>query len=196
MKAGVLGDQKQGRVFVLSGPAGTGKNTLMNQLIQEFPSVEESISYTTREARHYEETGHHYHFITNEEFEEKIKADEFLEYVKLYDDYYGTSRKLLEERLALGKNIFLVIDTQGALQIKERFPATFIFIAPPSVDALRERLAKRKTETEEMLEKRLVWAEEEMTKIDAYDYKLINDDVEEAYEILRSILIAESHRIY
>ncbi len=191
----LLGDQKKGQLFILSAPAGTGKTTLVQKLMQEFsPSLIASISYTTRLPREEEIEGVHYHFISETEFEKKIAATEFLEYVKLYGIYYGTSRRWVEERLAQGKHVILVIDTQGALQLKGHFPAVLIFLSPPSLDVLRARLISRRTETADMLERRLDWAQKELQAIPYYDYQLINDDLETAYQVLRSIIIAECHR--
>ncbi len=153
MSEKVLGNLKQGLVFVLSAPAGTGKTTLVRLLIQEFPCVVQSISYTTRAPREGEIHGKDYNFITREEFEKKIKANEFLEYVNLYGDYYGTSLAWVNARLKEGKHVILVIDAQGGLQLLGKYPATFIFIKPPSLEVLRQRLLKRRTETLETLEK-------------------------------------------
>lgn len=190
----LLGDHKKGLLFVLSAPAGTGKTTLINKLMKEFPSVKMSISYTTRQPRVGEVDGRDYHFITESEFEEKIAASDFLEYIKLYGCYYGTSSRWLKEQRESGKHIFLVIDTQGGRLIREKVDASYIFIMPPSISALESRLVKRKTETPEKLQQRLVWAENEMNAAQEYDYQLINDDLDTAYQILRSILVAQCHR--
>lgn len=192
--SGLLGNFKKGLLFILSAPAGTGKTTLMNLLTQEFPQVIASISFTTRQPRGEEKQGKAYHFITQREFEEKINASDFLEYVKLYDTYYGTSRQWVEEQRDQGKHVFLVIDTQGALKLKGKIDATLIFVRPPSMEILRKRLLNRKTETAEMVEKRLEWACQELEYADQYDYQIVNDNLDEAYQILRSIVVAECHR--
>lgn len=153
-----------------------------------------SISYTTRLPRPGEKEGKDYHFISQKEFEEKIAASEFLEYVKLYGYYYGTSRRWIEDQLNQGKHVFLVIDTQGTMQLKGKFPATSIFVSPPSVDELRKRLQNRKTDSPEMIEKRILWAKNEMEAIPHYDYHIVNDDLSTAYQVLRSIVIAETHK--
>lgn len=192
----LLGDHKKGRLFIISAPAGTGKTTLVQKLVREFsPSLIASISYTTRLPREGEKEGVHYHFISENEFEKKIGTTEFLEYVKLYGIYYGTSRHWVEEQQNQGKHVILVIDTQGALQLKGLLPAVFIFISPPSLDVLRARLINRQTETSETLAKRIDWAQKELQAASYYDYQLINDDLETAYQILRGIIIAECHRI-
>jgi guanylate kinase len=190
----LLGNLARGLIFVLSAPAGTGKTTLVKMLRDEFNSVTESISCTTRPPRGGEIDGKDYHFLSVEEFERKIQADDFLEYAKVFGHYYGTSREYVFKQQEKGKHVFLVIDTQGAMQLKGKIPATFVFISPPSLQELRERLFKRKTETPELIEKRLSWAKEEIAMSSHYDYQMINDNLSIAYEILRSILIAEEHR--
>lgn len=191
----LLGNLHKGLVFVVSAPAGTGKTTLVQLLVQEFTCVLQSVSYTTRPKRYNEDSGDHYHFITPTAFEKKIQEGEFLEYVKLYDDYYGTSKKWVAEKQALGHHVVLVIDTQGALQLMDTLEAQFIFIAPPSLETLKERLIKRNTDTKESITKRLIWAEKEMEAAHYYDFRIVNDTLEIAYQTLRSILIAEEHRI-
>ncbi len=191
----LLGNLEQGLVFVVSAPAGTGKTTLVQMLVQEFPCVVESVSFTTRQKRPGEISGVHYNFVSNEEFERKISNNEFLEYVKLYGYYYGTSQKHIQEQRADGKHVVLVIDTQGALQLMGKFDATFIFLQPPSFDVLRDRLSKRKTESATVIEERLNWARLEMEAVRYYDYCIINDELATAYQVLRSILVAEEHRV-
>ena len=190
----LLGDEKEGQVFIISAPAGTGKTTLVEKLVKEFPSVTASVSYTTREPREGEIAGVHYHFIAAPEFEEKISAGDFLEYVKLYGTYYGTSKQWVKEQQKKGKHVLLVIDTQGALKLKSVLPSVLIFIRPPSLDILRNRLIRRQTETPGMIEQRVDWAQQELEAAQQYDYQIINDDLETAYQVLKSILIAECHR--
>lgn len=187
--------RKPGLLFVLSGPAGAGKTTLMQKLMKEFPEVVANISYTTRPARMGEENGKDYYFISQEAFEEKIASGDFLEYVKLYDTYYGSSRRWVEEQLAAGKHVFLVIDTQGARKVRANTVVTSIFIRPPSVQVLRARLWKRQTESMEKIEERLAWAEKELLAAQEYEYQVVNEDVEMAYQVLRSILIATCHKM-
>lgn len=186
----------KGLLFVVSAPAGTGKTTLVQRLIQEFsPAVLASVSYTTRQPRAGEKEGRDYYFVTKSEFEEKMTASDFLEYVKLYDDYYGTSQQWVFDQQNQGKHVILVIDTQGALLLKKRMPGVFIFISPPSLEILKERLMKRGTETGHKITQRLQWAEKELSQLHHYDYQVVNDDLETAYQALRSIVIAETHRI-
>ncbi len=191
----LIGNHPEGRVFVLSGPAGTGKTTLVCRLVDEFPEMIQSISFTTRAPRLGEISGVHYQFISDSEFEEKVAANEFLEYVKLYGYYYGTSRKWVEEQRQQGKHVILVIDTQGALQLQKKFSATFIFIEPPSMEALRLRLKKRRTESDAVIAERLDWAKKEIEVANRYDYRVVNEDIDIAYNVLRSIVIAEDHRV-
>lgn len=186
---------KRGLCFIISAPAGTGKTTLVKMLSEEFANIVASVSYTTRASRVEEIEGIHYHFIPESDFQAKIEACDFLEYVNLYGYYYGTSRQWVEDRLNKGQHVVLVIDTQGAMQLKGNFPGVFVFIRPPSLEVLKERLIKRKTETDETLEKRLRWAQEELKVIPYYDYEIINDDLLMTYQVLRSIVIAECHRV-
>ncbi len=181
-------------VFVVSAPAGTGKTTLVRMLRDEFACVVESVSYTTRQPRPNEIPGRDYYFITVAEFEKKIEEGEFLEYAKVFDNYYGTSRKFVEAQQEMGKHVILVIDTQGALQLRDFYEAIFIFISPPSIAELRARLYGRKTDADEVIEHRLSWAEREMALASRYDYHVVNENLQTAYAVLRSILIAEEHR--
>lgn len=196
MSKKVLGNRKEGLLFVLSAPAGTGKSTLVDLLLEEFPDViVQSCSCTTRIRRPSEVSDKHYRFISVEEFEAKIDAQDFLEYAKVFGNYYGTEKKEVEGLRASGKHVVLVIDAQGALKIKnQNIPAVFVFVSPPSFEELRRRLFKRKTEDEEKIQERLLWAKQEMEMASHYDYLLINDHLEITYQILRSIFIAEEHK--
>lgn len=191
----LLGEQKKGKVFVVSAPAGTGKTTLVEMLCREFPDIIESVSCTTRPPRAHEVEGKHYHFLSKEAFQKKIEANDFYEYAQVFGHWYGTSKQFVEEALQRGQHVILVIDTQGALALKKILPATFLFISPPSVAELRKRLSKRQSEGEHDIAKRLSWAEKEMACISQYDYHIVNDTLSVAYEVLRSIIIAEGHRV-
>lgn len=191
----VLGNLNRGLLFVLSAPAGTGKTTLMHMLADEFDCVVQSISCTTRAPRQGEIHGKNYHFLSKEEFEAKIAAQEFIEYVQLYGYYYGTSKHWVEDQLQKGRHVVLVIDTQGAMLLKERCQAVYIFIAPPSLEVLSQRLTLRNTETAEHIATRLSIAHDEIAASYAYDYRIVNDDLAVAYQVLRSIIIAEEHRV-
>ncbi len=185
----------KGLVFVISAPAGTGKTTLVKMLEDEFHNVVDSVSFTTRPPRVNEVAGRDYHFITEPEFLQKIEEGEFLEYAKVFDYYYGTSKKIVEAQRGKGKHVVLVIDTQGALQLMGKIDAVYIFIAPPSLEELRVRLHKRKSEDDAAIEKRLSWAEKEIALASRYNYLIVNDQLKVAYDALRSILIAEEHKI-
>jgi guanylate kinase len=190
----VLGGVKRGLAFVISAPAGTGKTTLVRMLCKKFDCIVDSISYTTRHPRKNEIPGRDYHFISHEEFEKKIEEGDFLEYAKVFDHYYGTSRKFVESQQAAGKHVALVIDTQGAIQLMGSYDAIFIFISPPSLSELRSRLQSRRSETESTIEYRLSWAEKEMALAVQYDYHIVNERLHIAYEVLRAIFIAEEHK--
>ena len=162
-------------------------------LVKEFPSVIQSISYTTRSKRYNEESGDDYIFITTEEFEQKIAEREFLEYVKLYGHYYGTSKKWVDHQQSLGKHVFLVIDTQGALQLMDSLDASFIFMLPPSIGHLKERLLNRNTDAI-VDRRRWTLAVKEIEAAHYYQYIILNDRLEQAYQVLRSIVVAEEHK--
>jgi len=190
----VLGGLKRGLAFVISAPAGTGKTTLVRMLCQRYDCIVDSVSYTTRKPRKNEVAGRDYHFISTQEFEKKIAEGEFLEYAKVFDHYYGTSRTLVEQKLASGKHVALVIDTQGALQLMGSYEAVFIFISPPNLTELKNRLLSRKSETEQTIAHRLSWAEKEMALAPRYDYHIVNEHLHIAYEVLKAIFIAEEHK--
>ncbi len=190
----VLGGLKRGLVFVVSAPAGTGKTTLVRMIRQEFNCVVESVSYTTRKPRSNEIHGKDYHFISFEDFEARIREGDFLEHAQVFNHYYGTSRKFVESEQDKGHHVILVIDTQGALQLMGSYTATFIFISPPSLQELRSRLTTRKEDTPEAIEHRLSWAENEISLSNKYDYHIVNDNLQTAYTVLKSILIAEEHK--
>lgn len=192
MTTKVIGNLAKGLAFVLSAPAGTGKTTLVKMLMTEFSCITESISYTTRPIRPKEVEGRDYNFIDQARFEEIRKEDGFLESVSLYDYSYGTRKKDLEEALLAGKHTFLVIDTQGALKLKEKgFEATYIFLSPPSLEELENRLHGRKTDSADSIATRLKIAEQEMQQAVFYDYHLVNQDLSNTYQVLKSILICK-----
>ena len=172
--------KKQGTLVVVSGFAGTGKGTVMKELLSRYDSYALSISATTRNPRPGEVDGREYFFKTKEEFEEMIEKDEFVEFACYVGNYYGTPKKYVQEQLAEGKDVILEIEIQGALNIKSQFPdALLLFIAPPSADVLKQRLVGRGTETEEVIEQRLARAVEESKGIENYDYLVVNDELDE-----------------
>ena len=191
--------QKQnGKLFVISGPSGAGKGTIVNAVMdQADPSgTALSISMTTREPRPGEEDGVNYFFVTKEEFRRQIEAGGFLEYAEVYDHYYGTPKSKVMEKLNQGKDVILEIDIQGALNVKKAFPeGVLIFILPPSMEVLRSRLTGRGTDAPEVIERRLSKTRGELAFIDRYDYGVVNDDLEEAVETVRAIMRAEHARV-
>ena len=192
----LLGNQPRGLISIISAPAGAGKTTLVQMLSKEFPAIVRSVSSTTRAPRPTEQEGKDYFFLTPENFEAKIKRGEFLEHAKVFSDYYGTSIEDVKALQAQGKHVVLVIDTQGALQLKNRLKdAIFIFISPPSLKELEKRLHNRKTEPPHLIEERLAWAARELELVHHYDYNVINDHLETAYTVLKSIFIAEEHKV-
>lgn len=191
----LLGNSRPGLVFVISAPAGTGKTTLVRLLCQEFPQdICESVSCTTRTPRINEQEGVDYYFLTPDQFDKKLKENAFIEHAAVFDHRYGTLYAEINGKTDQGRHVVLVIDTQGAMSIKKHLQAVFIFIAPPSLEELERRLRLRQTETEQSLVKRLAWAKKEMLMASNYDYVVVNEDLETAYEVLKSIVIAEEHR--
>jgi guanylate kinase len=182
-------------LIVLSGPSGAGKGTVSRVLLRQLPDLVLSISATTRLPREGELDRVNYYFISRAKFSEMIARDEFLEWASVYDHYYGTPRFPVEEALARGKDVLLEIDVQGGLQVKQKFPeAVLIFLLPPSRDELKTRLIKRGSESLEEVEKRLRWALTEMQSLSFYDYVVVNDQVAQAVDQIRSIIVAEKCR--
>ncbi len=183
----------KGLLIVLSGPSGVGKGTVRKALFN-MPghNLEYSISMTTRKQRPGEVNGKDYYFVSREEFEQRIKDGKFLEHAEFVGNYYGTPLDLVEEKLQAGKEVVLEIEVQGALQVREKCPdAVFIFLAPPSKQALYDRLRSRGTETEEVIEQRVMKANKEFKLAYKYDYIVVNDTVENAADRIRAIIRAE-----
>ena len=187
--------RKKGRLYVISGPSGTGKGTICAEILKDINN-EFSVSMTTREPREGETHGKEYYFVSHEDFLDNIEKGNFLEYATVFDNYYGTPKDMVLKRLEKGRNIILDIDVQGGLNVKAAMPdAVLIFLLPPSLAALRERLEKRGTETPDKIEKRLSKAVNEIRFIGEYDYYVVNDIREEAVQEVRSIMTAESLRV-
>jgi guanylate kinase len=187
---------KTGTVFIISAPSGSGKTTLTNRLLSLVPGLQFSISYTTREPRGSEETGREYFFITPGQFESMIEAGEFLEYAKVFGNYYGTAKHFLDDATRQGKDLVLDIDVQGAHQVKTKMPeAVSIFILPPSREVLERRLRGRSqaenVTSQEVIRRRLEEAAREIEKYPNYDYILVNDQLEESIDHLQAIVLAE-----
>ena len=182
----------KGVLTVVSGFSGAGKGTVMKRLIQKYDDYALSISVTTRKPREGERDGIEYFFKTKEEVETMIENDEFLEYARYVDNYYGTPRFYVEEMLAKGKNVILEIEIQGAMQIKAKNPeAVLVFVTPPSFEELRNRLVGRGTETADVIESRLRRASEEAEGMPSYEYILVNDQVEDCVDRLHQIILSE-----
>lgn len=183
--------QKKGHLFVISAPSGTGKTTLCRLLLEGFDGIGYSVSHTTRKPRPGEVHGKDYFFVSIEAFESMIRDDALLEWAQVHGNYYGTSMAFIRDNLADGKDILLDIDVQGAAQILKRYPdAVTVFIMPPSMDTLRQRLIGRATDSPEVIETRIKNAEEEMLKKDLYRHVIVNDRLEtaknELFDLIRS----------
>lgn len=180
-----------GNLYVIAAPSGAGKTTLVEALTDALPKITVSISHTTRPKRLNEMHGINYYFIAKNEFEEKIAHGDFLEYATVFDNYYGTSKSWVDETLAKGIDVILEIDWQGHQQIKKLFPqSTSIFILPPSMDDLRERLIKRNQDHPEIIKKRLDDAKETVSHISEFDFVVVNDDFVNALHDLQIIIEA------
>jgi guanylate kinase len=182
-------------VFIISAPSGSGKSTLVHQLLKTVPNLVFSISYTTRQPRPTETNGVDYIFISRKDFEERLSRGEFLEYAEVFGNYYGTNRETFESATHQGKDLVLDIDVQGARQLKVAIPqAISIFVLPPSRDVLEQRLRSRSQDSEEVIQRRLRGAAEEVQNYTQYDFVLINRDIEEASARLATIVKAERLR--
>jgi guanylate kinase len=201
-----------GNIFIISAPSGSGKSTLTNEVRRVVPSLEFSISYTTRPPRGSEQSGREYFFVSREEFERMLAEDEFLEYAEVFGNYYGTAKRFLREATARGHDLLLDIDVQGAAQVKQKVPAAVsVFILPPSRDELERRLRRRAEadddlqrkllgdgarpfNTEDIIQRRLQTASREIENFSQYDYILVNDRLEQSIDVLKSIVEAERRK--
>ena len=185
---------KKGILIILSGFSGVGKGTVVRRLLSDYDNYALSISATPRKPREGEEDGVSYFFKSKEEFEQMIKEDSFIEHARDVENYYGTPKAYVQEQLDAGKDVILEIEIQGALKVKKRFPdALLLFVTPPSAEELRRRLVGRGTETLEVINARLARAAEEASGMEAYDYLLINDDLDRCGEEMHQ-LIQLQHR--
>ncbi|WP_062197802.1 guanylate kinase [Massilibacterium senegalense] len=184
--------KEKGLLIVLSGPSGVGKGTVCKALREQKKEILYSVSATTRNPRPGEEHGVHYFFKSKEEFEQMIEKNELLEWAEYVGNYYGTPLGYVQNSINEGKDVILEIEVQGAMQVQKNFPeAIFIFLAPPSLSELRNRLTTRGTETEDIINHRIQVAKEEMDMMDSYDYVVENDSVLAACERIHAIVVAE-----
>lgn len=186
----------KGRLLVVSGPSGAGKGSISKRIVEEVDDLIYSISMTTRTPRPDEINGKNYYFVTHAQFEQTIKENGFLEYAKVYGEFYGTPKAKVIELLEEGKDVVLEIDIQGAMNIRKSYPkGVLIFILPPSMTELRKRITGRGSETKGDIELRLGEALKEIAYIDKYDYCVVNGDLDEAVSRVKSIIIAEHSRV-
>lgn len=181
----------KGNLFVVAAPSGAGKSSLVKALLDRDPGVALSISYTTRAPRPGEADGREYHFVSRETFQAMLEAGEFLECAQVYGNWYGTSRRWIENAMQDGRDVVLEIDWQGAAQVRRLFPGTLsVYILPPSLEALRSRLAARGQDSTEVISHRLAAAKEDMSHLAEFDYVIINNDFNEAVQDLLAIVRA------
>ena len=186
---------RKGILVVVSGFSGSGKGTLMKALVEKYHQYALSISATTRQPRPGEENGREYFFVTREAFLRMAEENALIEYAQYVENYYGTPREYVEKQLASGRDVILEIEIQGALRIKEQYPdALLLFVTPPSAEELKRRLTNRGTESAEVIEARLKRAAEEAEGVEAYDYIVVNDDLEACTERLHQLIEAQHSR--
>jgi len=187
---------KESCLFTVSAPSGAGKTSLVKALLEKTENVTVCVSHATRAMRPGEIDGRDYHFVSVEEFEQRVAADEFLEHAKVFDNYYGTSQRHVEALLEQGKNVILEIDWQGARQVKQKLPDTVaIFILPPSRETLSQRLTDRGTDNNEIIERRMRDADNEMSHYSDAEYLLINDDFEQALHDLECVIHSQTLKL-
>lgn len=185
----------RGLLFVLSGPSGVGKNTVLDELFKNFDGVSYSVSATTRERRKGEVEGEDYFFITEEKFKKIEVSDDFIESALVHNHHYGTPKKFVDQKLEAGEDIILEIDTQGAKQVREKYPeAVYIFLLPPSLEELENRLDKRGSESDKSKNIRLKNARKELKEVHNYDYEVINDSLADTVREIKKIIITEQKR--
>ncbi len=189
-------NKKKGLLIVISGPSGAGKGTICKALLEKRKDLNLSVSATTREPRAGEKDGINYYFLTKDEFKQRIDDGDFLEYATVYKNFYGTPKSNVEKKLEDGKDVILEIDIQGALKVKENIEeGIFIFILPPSMEELKNRIIKRGSETEESLMLRFKSAYKEINFVSKYNYAVVNDEIDEAVSKIESIITAEKCRV-
>jgi guanylate kinase len=188
---------RKGFLLVISGPSGVGKGTVLHDLMNTQKNLVYSVSATTRNKRPGEMEGVSYFYKSHEEFEKMIEEDKFLEYAKVHNNYYGTPKDFVEKKINEGKIVILEIDVQGALNVKNNTEdGVFIFLAPPSLSELKNRIVNRGTETQEDIDLRMENARKELSYIKEYDYLVINDHLNSAINLVNEIINAEKHRVF
>ncbi|MBN1038134.1 MULTISPECIES: guanylate kinase [Clostridium] len=189
-------DKKRGLLIVISGPSGAGKGTICKELLEKNDNLLLSVSATTRSPRNGEIDGVNYHFLCKEDFITRIEKNDFLEHAEVYGNYYGTPKSNVDKMLESGRDVILEIDIQGALKVKENTEeGVFIFILPPSMEELKQRIINRGSETPESLMKRFKSAYKEINFVSKYNYAVVNDEVDIAVEKLEAIILAEKCRV-
>lgn len=189
-------NHKRGILIVVSGFSGAGKGTLMKRLLETYDNYALSVSATTRSPRPGETDGKEYFFKTVDEFEKMIAQDELIEYAKYVNNYYGTPKDYVMRQLEAGKDVILEIEIQGALKVREKYPDTLLlFVTPPSAKELKERLVGRGTETMDVIESRMKRAVEESEGVEAYDYLIVNDDLEACVKEMHHVIQSEHNRV-
>ena len=192
----MIKQKKHGQLIVISGPSGAGKDTIINKVVEDEKNIWISVSATSRQIRPGEKEGVNYFYFSKEEFEEKIKDNYFLEYAKYAENYYGTPKEKIIEKLEEGKDVVLVIEIEGAKKIKELVPeAIFIFIMPPSEKELLKRLKNRKTEGKDKIIERFNIAYKEINEVTKYNYVVVNDKLDDSVEKVKAIIKAEKCRV-
>ena len=187
--------RKQGLLFVVSAPSGAGKTSLCRAITDSLENLTHSISYATRQPRPGETDGRDYYFVSQERFREMVQAGDFAEWATVHGNMYGTSRRVLDEIIGKGIDVILDIDTQGAMQIRDKYAnAVFIFILPPSLDVLEERLRNRRSDRDDEIKRRMLRARDEIRDHSRYDYLIVNRDFDRALTELRSVITAERCR--
>ncbi|HPX61250.1 MAG TPA: guanylate kinase [Deltaproteobacteria bacterium] len=189
--------KREGLILIISAPSGAGKTTLCSHLLHRFPGMKESISYTTRQPRPGEVDGQDYHFVTRGVFQRMVAEDAFAEWAEVHGNLYGTALKTLTDARANGVDLLLDIDCQGAYKLKEAFEGgCYVFILPPSMAELRRRLENRSLDTQDVIEKRITRAADEIREVRWYDYIIINDEIEKAADELASIVTAHGRKAF
>jgi guanylate kinase len=189
--------KREGLILILSAPSGAGKTSLCRELFKTFPDMKESVSYTTRAPRQGEVEGEAYHFVTHEVFDRMVADDAFAEWAEVHGNKYGTALRTLEEARKNGVDLVLDIDCQGARKLKEQFDGgVYVFIMPPSMEELRRRLEHRSSDAQEVIERRIVRAADEIRESRWYDYIIFNDNFEVACQELASIVIAQRRKTF